>query len=131
MDSAKDAGAKKVVQLKVSGAFHSPLMGPAAEELEQHLAHVQMNDPSFPVVSNVTAAPVDRADAVPPLLVRQLTSPVRWKESIDRMLRDGVDSFLELGPGTVLTGLNKRNARGFESRSVGTVESLQAWESES
>jgi len=128
MEAAKEAGAKRAIELKVSGAFHSPLMGPAAQGLEDHLATVDMGDPAFPVVSNVTAEPISVAAEVSPLLVRQLTSPVRWKESIDRMVADGVDESVEVGPGSVLTGLNRRNARAATSRSAGTVESIRALE---
>ena len=128
MEAAPEAGARRVVQLNVSGAFHSPLMAPAAEELRAHLRSVEMADPAFPVVSNVTAEPVRDAASVPGLLIDQLTSPVRWRESIQRMVADGADSFLEVGPGSVLTALNRRNAKGTESRAAGTVEAIRSLE---
>ena len=112
MERALEAGAKRVIELNVSGAFHSPLMQPAQRGLEEHLAAVRFADPSFPVVSNVTARPVTRANDARETLIRQITAPVRWAESIATMLQAGIMSFLELGPGTVLCGLNKRNAKG-------------------
>jgi [acyl-carrier-protein] S-malonyltransferase len=121
-----EAGAKKVVPLKVSGAFHSPLMEPAAPGLESRLARIEVSDPSFPVISNVTAVPVEGADAVRGLLVRQVTSAVRWAESIGRMVALGAERFVELGPGSVLTGLNRRNARGVPSLAVGSAEDVDA-----
>ena len=121
---APEAGAKKVVMLNVSGAFHSPLMEPAAEGLRRHLDGLSFSDPEIPVVSNVTAEPVTTGEEARDLLVRQLTSPVRWSASIAAMLDLGVDRFLELGPGKVLSGLNRRNARGTPSGSVGEPEDL-------
>ena len=121
---APDAGAKKVVILNVSGAFHSPLMEPAAEALRTHLEGITLRDPAVPVISNVTARPVTLAAEARDLLVSQLTSPVRWSESIATMVDAGVDRFLELGPGKVLTGLNKRNAKGIPSFHIGEPQDL-------
>ncbi len=119
MGLLKEAGAMRVLPLNVSGAFHSPLMAPAREELREHLESVDFADPAFPVVSNVTAEPVTSGVAARDLLVEQLTSPVRWAGSIQAMLDYGVSSFMELGPGSVLCGLNRRNARGVPCQSVG------------
>ena len=129
MELARSAGAKRVVPLNVSGAFHSPLMEPAARGLEEHLAGVAFRDPAFPVVSNVTAEPVTTAESARQLLVRQLTAPVRWSASVSTMTLHGVDRFLELGPGNVLTGLNRRNAKGVPCTPVGAPEDLEALES--
>lgn len=126
MSAASEAGAKRVVPLNVSGAFHSPLMAPAQEGLNAFLEGVEMKDPAFPVVSNVTARPVRGAGEARELLVRQLTSPVRWAASVAAMLEEGVSEFLELGPGNVLTGLNRRNARGVTTRSCGTADEAAA-----
>ena len=106
-----DAGAKRVVPLPVSGAFHSPLMRPAAEELEGVLARIEFKDPVFPVVSNVTARPIRDGEQGRALLVEQLTSPVRWSESVWTMLSAGVNTFAEVGPGKVLAGISRRIAR--------------------
>lgn len=119
MALAKEAGARKAVRLTVSGAFHSPLMGPAQGGLRDRLEAINFSDPLYPVVSNVTAEPVLRAGEARELLVEQLTSPVRWAASIDRMVKAGVDRFFELGPGSVLCGLNRRNARGLPCASLG------------
>jgi [acyl-carrier-protein] S-malonyltransferase len=116
---AKKAGAKRVVPLNVSGAFHSALMEPAATALREKLQSVEFRDPSFPVVSNVTAEPVTSGDDARELLVLQLTSAVRWSASIGTMLARGVDRFVEVGPGNVLMGLNRRNAPGVPTRSIG------------
>lgn len=130
MELAKDAGARKVVALNVSGAFHSPLMEPAAEGLRSHLESVTFTDPSFPVYSNATAEPVTSGEIARGLLVRQLTSPVRWVSSISRMVTNGADRFLELGPGKVLSTLNRRNAKGVPTTALGEPGDLDAWETE-
>jgi [acyl-carrier-protein] S-malonyltransferase len=124
MALAKEAGAKKCVPLKVSGAFHSALMEPAAARLREHLEGVELRDPAYPVVSNVTAAPVTSGAEARALLVRQVTSPVRWSASIATMLASGVDRFVEVGPGKVLSMLNRRNAPGASSAWVGEPADL-------
>ncbi|MDX1492443.1 MAG: ACP S-malonyltransferase [Longimicrobiales bacterium] len=130
MELATEAGAKKVVQLNVSGAFHSPLMEPAADGLRDHLEGLDFQDPSYPVYSNATAEPVRSGDIARELLVRQLTSPVRWASSVSRMVTHGADRFLELGPGKVLSALNRRNARGVPSSWLGEPSDIKSWESE-
>jgi [acyl-carrier-protein] S-malonyltransferase len=127
MAGAREAGAKRVVRLNVSGAFHSPLMEPAREGLRRGLEAVKFDRPRFPVVSNVTASPVTAGGDARELLVRQLTSAVRWSESVSAMLEAGADRFLELGPGSVLTGLNRRNARGVPTTAVGTPDGVEEW----
>ena len=124
---AKAAGAKRFIPLNVSGAFHSPLMAVAEDGLRDALAGAEMADPAFPVVSNVTAAPVRDAAEARRLLVEQLTSPVRWVASVQSMLEAGAASFLELGPGSVLAGLVKRVDRGAAVRSIGTVAEVEAY----
>lgn len=119
MERAKEAGAKKVVELNVSGAFHSPLMEPAADGLRSHLEGVEFRDPAYPIVANATAKPVTTGAEARDLLVQQLTAPVRWSESVQTMLGMGADRFFEVGPGKVLTGLNKRNAKGFDTARLG------------
>ena len=119
MALAKEAGAKKVVSLNVSGAFHSALMEPVATALRERLDALHFRDPAFPVVSNVTAEPVTTASDAKELLVRQVTAPVRWSGSIRTMLQGGVDRFAEVGPGNVLCTLNRRNAKGFPCSTLG------------
>lgn len=121
---AREAGARKAVPLKVSGAFHSPLMEPAREGLRRHLESVSFRRSRFPVVANVDARPVDAPERARDLLVQQLTSPVRWQDCIGTMVEAGVERFLELGPGTVLKGLNRRIVRGVPTESVGTPEDV-------
>ncbi|HSJ31951.1 MAG TPA: ACP S-malonyltransferase [Longimicrobiales bacterium] len=126
MDLAKAAGARRAVQLNVSGAFHSPLMKVAESGLGAQLDAVNMAPPRFPVVSNVTAAAVvDAADARR-LLLQQLTSAVRWTASMRTMLDAGVQQFYEIGPGSVLTGLLKRIERGAASHTIGTAVDVEA-----
>lgn len=128
MARAKEAGARRVVPLNVSGAFHSPLMEPAARGLREKLESITFADPAYPVVSNVTAGAVDDGATARELLVEQLTAPVRWTASIATMVALGVDRFAELGPGSVLAGLNRRNARGLRTVSLGEPESLERLE---
>jgi len=125
---AREAGARKVVSLNVSGGFHSPLMESAAEGLRTHLESIDFRDPAFPVVSNATAEPVRSGAIARELLVKQLTSPVCWGASIRTMVDAGADRFLELGPGKVLCGLNRRNAKGVACSSVGSPEDFAALE---
>ena len=128
MELAAGEGAKRVMMLSVSGAFHSPLMEPAQSGLREHLERTEFRDPHYPVISNVTAAPVTSGAAARDLLVRQVTSPVRWSESVGRMVGAGADAFLELGPGSVLRGLNRRNARGIPCSSLAEPEDLDRWQ---
>ena len=126
MERAREKGARRVIELKVSGAFHSPLMEPAAAGLRERLSGLSFAEPSFPVVSNVTALPVHDVAVVRELLVSQLTAPVRWAASVSTMIRAGASRFLELGPGNVLCGLNKRNARGIPCSPVAEPKDLEA-----
>ena len=128
MSLAKEAGAKRSVQLKVSGAFHSPLMEPAASGLRVFLEGIEFVDPKIPVVSNGAARPVTTGTEARELLVRQLTSPVRWAESIALMTNAGADRFLEVGAGKVLSTLNRRNARGASSIPLGEPDDFNALE---
>ncbi len=127
MELAKAAGAKRALPLNVSGAFHSPLMEVAETGLREHLEGVVFSRPRFPVVSNVTAAPVSEGNEARELLVAQLTSPVRWAASMRTMRERGVSRFYELGPGRVLAGLMRRIDREAEVESLGTVEQLNSF----
>jgi [acyl-carrier-protein] S-malonyltransferase len=124
---AREAGAKRVLPLNVSGAFHSPLMDVAQEGLREQLDAVALRDPAFPVVSNVSARPVRDADEARRLLVEQLTSPVRWVASTQAMLGQGTREFVEVGPGNVLGGLLKRVDRSAAVRSLGTAADLDGF----
>lgn len=122
---AREAGARLVRRLSVSGAFHSPLMEPAEDGLRSELEALAFSDPEFPVVANATAEPVDKGDRARELLVRQLTSPVRWTESVQRIAEAGVRSYVEFGPGEVLTGLLKRIDSGLVGTAVGDAEGVR------
>lgn len=128
MELARAAGARRVVPLNVSGAFHSPLMEPAAEGLRQKFDEVDFADPRIPIFSNVTAQPVTQGNEARELLVRQLTSPVRWSASVRAMLDAGADRFVEVGPGSVLCGLSRRNARRVPCTAVGEADEVEALE---
>ncbi|MGE7545585.1 ACP S-malonyltransferase [Sporosarcina sp. FSL K6-3508] len=104
----KEAGAKRALPLNVSGPFHSVLMQPAADELQKTLADILMKDAEIPVVANVTADVVTEQAEIKRLLVEQLYSPVRWEESVERLLELGVTRFIECGPGKVLSGLIRK-----------------------
>lgn len=104
----REAGARRLVPLKVSGAFHSPAMRGAGEELRAAFDGVTWHEPTIHVVSNVTAQPVDDAAGVRKLLARQVSSPVEWVASVRAMAARGVDTFVECGPGTALTGMVRR-----------------------
>jgi [acyl-carrier-protein] S-malonyltransferase len=108
MEIAKHMGAKLVKELVVSGAFHSPLMESASNGLKQALDATRIDDAEIPVYANVTAEPVTKASEIRELLFRQMTSPVRWEQTVLNMARDGVARFSEVGPGKVLQGLVKR-----------------------
>ena len=117
-EMAKSAGAKMARPLAVSGAFHSPLMADAEAGLRAELERVSFRDPRFPVVSNVTAQAVTESDKARELLVKQLTSPVRWSESVQLMASQGVEHFSELGPGKVLSGLMRRIDSRLEASAI-------------
>jgi [acyl-carrier-protein] S-malonyltransferase len=123
---AKDRGAKKATPLAVSAPFHSPLMAPAREGMTEPLHETEFRDPSIPVVTNVDAAPVTTGAAARDALIRQIDSPVRWVEVIQHMAQSfGVDTFLEVGPGTVLTGLDRRIATETMNASLSDPDQLR------
>jgi [acyl-carrier-protein] S-malonyltransferase len=105
---AKTRGAKMTVQLPVSGAFHSPLMAPAAEKMRQLIENAPFRDASIPIYQNTTSKPASAADDLRTALIAQMTGAVRWNETITHMIADGATQFYELGPGSVLSGLCRR-----------------------
>jgi len=121
---AKDLGAKKVMPLQVSGAFHTPFMTAARDRLRAALATADPRDPDVPVVANVDGLPHDRAEDWASLLSAQLSSPVRWKQCLLALADAGVTDFAELGPGAVLTGMAKRTVTNCRTISVSTPEDL-------
>ena len=124
MHILKEAGALKVVELNVSGAFHSPLMKPAKDSLTKALESTIINHSEIPVYANVSTAPVSSADEIRQALIDQLENPVRWHESITRLIKDGVTSALEVGPGKVLQGLSRRIDRSFNISGVESLEQI-------
>lgn len=107
-EQCKESGAKRVVPLKVSGPFHSPMLKEAGEKLGEALAAVTLREIKLPYLANVTADYVREAEAVKPLLKQQVCAPVRWQQSVERLLADGVDTFVEIGPGHTLSGFMKK-----------------------
>ena len=126
-ERAKDHGAKRAIPLSVSGPFHSSLMRPAATKLGVELAMIPLREPKVPIIANVTAKPVESADEIRKLLIEQVTAPVRWEESIRTMLDLGVDTFIECGPGNVLSGLIKKINRDVKITSIQTLEDVKGW----
>ncbi|WP_336882996.1 ACP S-malonyltransferase [Priestia koreensis] len=122
---AKEKGAKRAIPLVVSGPFHSSLMKPAAEKLNDTLQTLQLKDASIPVVSNVVAQPITSKEEIQQKLVEQLYSPVRWHESVETLIENGVDTFIEIGPGKVLAGLVKKVNRSVTIHSVYDLESME------
>ncbi|MFA5113205.1 MAG: ACP S-malonyltransferase [Candidatus Margulisiibacteriota bacterium] len=113
----KAAGVKKIIPLAVSAPFHCPLMQPAADKLAEQLNRITFQDAAIPVYANVTAAPVTAAAEIKQLLIKQVTGSVLWEDSINKMVAAGVNSFVEVGPGKVLTGLIKKINAGVEVKS--------------
>ena len=125
IELAKEAGAKRALPLPVSAPFHSALMKPAAERLQEVLEEIPISAFRFPVVGNVEAKPYNAAELVKPLLIRQVCAPVRWDESVCEMQRQGVERYIEIGPGKVLSGLIKRIAKGAQTQQIDSVATLQ------
>jgi len=123
---AKERGAKRALLLPVSVPSHCALMQPAAEQLASILKDVAIQAPGIPVINNADVATPSEPDAIRDALVRQLYSPVRWVETIQKMATDGVDRLLECGPGKVLAGLNKRIERNMAAQAVLDPDSLSA-----
>ncbi|MDN3494150.1 ACP S-malonyltransferase [Winogradskyella bathintestinalis] len=121
-ESLKDAGARRALVLPVGGAFHSPLMEPAREELAAAIENTTFSKPNCPIYQNVTASAITDENEIKANLISQLTAPVRWTQSVQQMMADGATSFTEVGPGKVLQGLVKKINRGAETASA-TLES--------
>jgi [acyl-carrier-protein] S-malonyltransferase len=124
---ASERGAKRVIRLPVSAPFHCKLMLPAQERLESVLEETEFKDLAFPLVNNVDAQAVRTAKEARDGLVRQVSSPVRWSATVLELRRAGVKSFLEIGPGRVLSGLIRRTDRSLSTGAVGKVEDLEAY----
>ncbi|MBS4217784.1 ACP S-malonyltransferase [Bacillus sp. FJAT-49711] len=123
---AKENGAKRVLPLSVSGPFHSELMKPAAEKFTSILNEITIKDASIPVIANVTASPINKKNDIKIKLIEQLYSPVLWEDSVEKMIELGVDTFIEIGPGKVLSGLIKKINKNVRIFSVQDPESCRA-----
>lgn len=128
---AKERGAKRVIPLKVSAAFHSPLMVDAAEGMARMIDHAEVRDLIVPLIANVTAEPLLRADDVRREVVSQVVAPVRWIASVELMLSQGITTFIEIGPGKVLTGLIRRIAPQARLVNLSSVDDVRAFVAES
>lgn len=126
IELAKAAGAKRAMKLEVGGAFHSPLMASAREGMKSCLTSIQVKTPRIPVVANVTARPVTDGESIRELLVRQISEPVRWSETMAYLKAQGVSQIFELGPGKVLTGLAKRELAPQQSFNIDTLEDIKS-----
>lgn len=125
INAFKEAGAKLVKELVVSGAFHSPLMKPAQNELEKAINSIEFRDAKVPVYSNVYAKPLTNAQEIKQALINQLTAPVLWTQSLRQMFEDGIKRYIELGPGQVLQGLVKRTLDDVEILGYDKFDDLQ------
>ena len=123
-EHAKELGAKRIMALPVSGAFHTPLMAPARDRLREAIAAAKPRDSDVPIVSNVDAKAHSHGNEWTTLLSAQLSSPVRWKQCLQTMFESGIKDFVELGPGGVLTGMAKRTIESARTLSISTPEEL-------
>ncbi len=130
IEIARTMGARKAVELEVSGAFHSPLMGYAQDGLREALEITEFQDAEIPVFMNVHAQPVQHKDDIRQLLYDQLTLPVLWEELVQNMIQSGISRFYEVGPGKVLTGLLKRIDKSVSCQEIGTIDAILQIEQE-
>ena len=125
-EKLKEAGAKRTVMLNVSGPFHSGMLAEAGEKLGEFLENVEISDPQIPYVANVTASYVTDKAEVKGLLARQVSSSVRWEQSVRAMLADGVDTFVEIGPGKTLAGFMRKITRDAKVVNIETLQDVKA-----
>ncbi|MFQ6617396.1 MAG: ACP S-malonyltransferase [Fidelibacterota bacterium] len=127
MEISKEKGARRAIQLEVSGAFHSPLMSTARQTLTEALNGVEIKSPKYPIYTNVTADPTTDPEEIRLLLIRQLESPVLWTQSIQNMIKDGAHTFLEVGPGKVLQGLVRRTDKSIHAAGIEKIEDIESF----
>ena len=121
----KEAGAKRAVMLNVSGPFHSKMLEEAGEKLGKVLDNIEISKPRIPYVANVTASYITDKEDVKPLLIEQVSSSVRWQQSVEAMIKDGVDTFIEIGPGKTLAGFMKKISRQVKTLNVEKLEDIE------
>ncbi len=125
MEMARDRGAARVIALAVSAAFHTPLMQPVVESMSGIISRLAFAEPAIPIIANTTARPLTTSEAVKGELVQQLCNCVLWQNSVEYMIGEGVDTFIEIGPGKVLAGLIKRTNREVRTINIGDVEAVR------
>ena len=125
MDLARAKGANRAIPLQVSGAFHTPLMRPAFDGMSEILPTLSLNEPGIPVIGNTTAQPLPTAESIKSELLEQLCNCVQWQRSIEYMVDEGVSTFIEIGPGKVLTGLIRRINREAGTINVGDLQAVR------
>ena len=128
IDIAKENGARMAIPLNVSGAFHSPLMKPAREELADKLDSIEITDINIPIYSNVNAKPTRKGSDIKKSLINQLENPVLWFDSINNMVNDKFSKFTEIGPGKVLCGLNKKINKDLFTNNIESYRALESYE---
>ena len=126
MEKLKEAGAKRIVELVVSGPFHSAMLTEAGEKLAEELANVELSELDIPYVTNVTADVVTDVADIKGLLAKQICASVRWQQSVEKMIEEGVDTFVEIGPGKTLTGFLRKINRDVTAYNIETVEDMEA-----
>ncbi len=124
-DLAKDRGAYRTIPLAVSGAFHTPLMQSAVDGMAEIVATISFHQPMVPIIANTTAQPLTTVEEVKAELLSQLCNSIQWQRSIEYMINEGVTTFIEIGPGKVLSGLIKRINRDVETLNIGDVQSIE------
>jgi len=126
MELAKAKGAHRIIPLPVSGAFHTSLMQPAVDGMSEIVATLSFQEPAIPIIANTTAQPLTTAESVKAELLRQLCDCVRWQRSIEYMVNEGVSTFIEIGPGKVLTGLIKRINKDVKTINIGDTQAVES-----
>jgi [acyl-carrier-protein] S-malonyltransferase len=124
MELARDRGAARVIPLPVSAAFHTPLMQPVVDDMTEIITKLTFADPTIPVIANTSARPLTKAPEVKEELIQQLVNCVQWQRSVEYMIAEGVNSFFEIGPGKVLSGLIKRTNREVQTVNIGDVQAV-------
>ncbi|MFC1906354.1 ACP S-malonyltransferase [Chloroflexota bacterium] len=124
-DLAKARGAHRTIPLQVSGAFHSPLMQPAADGIFKIIANLSFHKPLIPIIANTTAQPITTAEQVKVELLNQLCNGIQWQRSVEYMINEGVSTFIEIGPGRVLSGLIRRINKDVKTLNIGDAEAIK------
>jgi [acyl-carrier-protein] S-malonyltransferase len=125
MKASKEAGAKIASEINVSGAFHSPLMQPAREYLAEVINSIQISTVEYPIIANFNGKKIQSKDDIKSSIIRQLENPVLWYQTIMEIKRSGVERFIEVGPGKVLSGLNKRIDRSIPCLNISSLEDIK------